>query len=68
MISWVNEEQENMSDKRFFEQALSAKLYSSQKLKKLIILIAPTSVHIERFTGRDNDWSIKNNDWPIQKI
>ena len=29
--------------------------------------IAPTSIHIQRFTGHVHDWSILN-DWPIQKI
>ena len=30
--------------------------------------IAPTSIHIKRSTGCVSDWSILNNDWPIQKF
>ena len=67
MISWVEEEHEIMTDKGLFKQAMSEKQSSSQKLKKLLILIAPTSIH-ERFTGNVRDWSILNNDWPIQKV
>ena len=35
---------------------------------KLLILIAPTDIHVERFTRHDNDWSILKNDLPFQKI
>ena len=35
---------------------------NSQKLKKLLILIAPTNIHIERFAGCVSDWIILNND------
>ena len=38
------------------------------KLKKLLMLIAPTSNYIERFTGCVRDWSILNNDSAIQKF
>ena len=41
---------------------------SFQKLKKLLILIATTSIHIERFSGCVSDWSVLNNDWPMQKF
>ena len=37
-------------------------------MKKLLILIAPRSIHIGRFSGCVSDWSILNNDWPIQKF
>ena len=46
---------------------MSEKESSFQKLKKTI-LIAPTNIPIERFTGCVSDWSILNNDWPIQKF
>ena len=36
--------------------------------KKLLILIASASIYVERFAGRVSDWSILNNDWPIQKF
>ena len=32
------------------------------------MLIAPASIHVKRFTGCVSDWSMLNNDWPIQKI
>ena len=32
------------------------------------MLIAPTSIHIERFTGCVSDWSILNNKREIQKF
>ena len=67
VINWVEEEQ-IMSDKEFFKQFMSEKYSSFQKLKKLIILIAPTSIPIERFTWCVGDWSMLNNDWPIQKF
>ena len=35
---------------------------SLQKTKKMLILIAPTSIYIERFIGCVSDWSILNND------
>ena len=56
-----------MSDKGFFKQAMSEKQSSFKRLKKLLIVIAPTSFH-ERFTGNVRDWGILNSDWPIQKI
>ena len=31
-------------------------------------LIAPTSIHVERFTGCISGWSILNNDWSIQTV
>ena len=68
MISWVEEEHEIMSDKGFFKQFISEKQSRFQKLKKLLILIAPTSIYIERFTGCVSDWSILNNDSAIQKF
>ena len=70
VIIFVEEEHEIMSDKGFFNQFMSEKQSIFQKLKKLLILIAPTCIHIERFTGCVSDWSIlnKNNDWPIQKF
>ena len=57
-----------MSDKGFFKQFMSEKQFSFQKLKKLLILIAPTRIHIERFTRCVGDWSILNDDWPMQKF
>ena len=69
MISLVEEKHEIVSDKEFFKPFMSEKQSSFQKLKKLLILIAPTSIiHIERFIGCISDWSILNNDWPIQKF
>ena len=68
MISWVEEEHETMSDKGFFKQFISETKSSFQKLKKLLILIAPTSILIERLTGYVSDWSILKDDWPIQKF
>ena len=68
MISWVEEEHEIMPDKGFFKQFMSQKYSSFQKLKKLVILIASTSIHIERFSGYFSDWSVLNNDWPIQRF
>ena len=65
MISWVEEEHEIMSVKGFFEQVMSGKQSSFQEL---LILIAPTILHVERFTGSVSDWSILNNDRPNQKI
>ena len=62
VISWVEEEHEIMSDKGVFKQFMSEKQSSFQKLKKLLILIVPTSIYIERFTGCVSDWSILNND------
>ena len=56
------EEHEIMSDKGFFEQFMLEKHSSFQKLKKLLLLTAPTSIYIERFTGAVSDWSILNND------
>ena len=44
------------------------KQYSFQKMKNLLILIAPTSIHIERFTGCVSDWSILKNDRAIKKF
>ena len=62
VISWVKEEHEIMSDKGFFKHFMSQKQSSFEKLKKLLILIAPTSIYIERFSGCVSDWSILNND------
>ena len=62
MISWVEEEIETMSDKGLFKQFMLQKQSSFQKLKKLLILIAPTSSHIERFNGCVSDWIVLNND------
>ena len=50
VIRWVEEEHEIMSDKGFFKQFMSEKQSSFQKLEKLLILIAPTSIFI--------DWAI----------
>ena len=58
-ISWVEKEQEIMADKGFFKQFLSQKQSSFEKLKKLLILIAPTSICIERLTGCVSE---QNND------
>ena len=68
VISWVEEEHEIMSDKGFFKQFMSEKQSSFQKLKKLLILIVPTSIYVERYTGFVSDWSILNNDWATQKF
>ena len=38
------------------------------KPKKLLILMAPTSIYVSRFDECVSDWSILNNYWPIQKI
>ena len=62
VISWVEEELEIISNKGFFKQFMSEKQSSFQKLKKLLILIAPTSIYIERFTECISDWSILNHD------
>ena len=51
VISLVEEEHEIMSDKRFFKQFMSEKYSSFQKLEKLLILIAPTNIYVERFSG-----------------
>ena len=68
VINWVEEEHEIMSYKGFFKLFMSEKQSSFQKLKKLLILIAPTSIYIERFTGCVSDWSVLNNDSAIQKF
>ena len=47
VISWIEEEREIISNKGFFKQFLSQKQSSFEKLKKLLILIAPTSIYIE---------------------
>ena len=65
MIGWVEEEHEIMSYKSFFKPTISEKI-PFWKLKKLLILIALTSIH-ERFTECVSDWGILNNDWLIQK-
>ena len=57
-----------MSDKGFFKQFMTEKYSSFQKLKKLLILIVPTSIYTERFTGCVIDWSMLKNEWPIQKF
>ena len=62
VISLVEEEHEIMSDKGVFKQFMSEKQSSFQKLKKLLILIVPTSIYVERYTGFVSDWSILNND------
>ena len=67
MASWVEEKHEIMSNKGFFEQVMSEKQSSFQKLKKLIV-ITPTSIPIQRYTGCFSDWSIPNNDQRIQKF
>ena len=44
---------------------------SSQKnnlLKKLLILIALTSIYNEKFTGCVSDWNLLNSAWPIRKV
>ena len=64
----VEEGYEIMSDKEFFKHALLEKSFNFQKLKKLLMLIALTSIHVERFTGCVSDWDILNNDWLNQKI
>ena len=61
VISWVEEEHEIMSDNELFKQFMSQKLSSFQKMKKLLILVAPTSIYVERFTECVSDWSIVNN-------
>ena len=68
VISSVEEEHEIQSDKGFFKQFILEKYSTFQKLKKLLILIAPTSISIERFTGCVSDWSILNNDYAIHKF
>ena len=62
VVSLVEEEHEIMSDKGVFKQFMSEKQSSFQKLKKLLILIVPTSIYVERYTGFVSDWSILNND------
>ena len=62
VVSWVGEKHEIMSDKGFFKPFMSQIQSSFEKLKKVLILIAPTSIYIERFTGFVSDWSILNND------
>ena len=62
VISLVEEEHEIMSDKGVFKQFMSEKQSSFQKLKKLLMLIVPTSIFVERYTGFVSDWSILNND------
>ena len=62
VISLVEEEHEIMSDKGVFKQFMSEKQSSFQKLKKLLILIVPTSIYVERYAGFVSDWSILNND------
>ena len=47
VISWIEEEHEIISNKGFLKQFLSQKQSSFEKLKKLLILIAPTSIYIE---------------------
>ena len=47
VISWIEEEREIISNKGFFKQFLSQKQSSFEKLKKLLTLIAPTSIYIE---------------------
>ena len=47
VISWIEEEREIISNKGFFKQFLSQKQSSFEKLKKLLILIASTSIYIE---------------------
>ena len=47
---------------------MSEKQSSFEKLKKLLRLIAPTSIYIERFSGCVKDWSMLDNDWAIQKF
>ena len=68
VISGAEEEHEIMSDKGFFKQYMSQKWSSSEKLKKLLILIAPRSIYIEGLTGCVSDCSILNNDGAIQKF
>ena len=67
IISWITEEHEIMSDEGFFKQIMSEKQSSFRKLKKLLILNAPTTIHVKKFTGCASYWSILNNDWPILK-
>ena len=62
VVSLVEEEHEIMSDKGVFKQFMSEKQSSFQKLKKLLMLIVPTSIFVERYTGFVSDWSILNND------
>ena len=62
VVSWVEEKHEIMSDKGFFKPFMSQIQSSFEKMKKVLILIAPTSIYIERFTGFVSDWSILNND------
>ena len=49
VITWFEKEHEIMSNKGFFKQFMSEKQSSFQKLKKLLMRIAPTSIYIERF-------------------
>ena len=63
-LMWLAGLRKNMKSCQF----MSEKYSSFQKLKKLLILTAPTSIHIERFSGCVSDWIILNNDWPIQKF
>ena len=62
VISWVEGEHEIMSDEGFFKRFMSEKKSSFQRLKKLLTLIAPTDIYIERFTGCVSNWSILKND------
>ena len=62
VISWVEGEHEIMSDEGFFKRFMSEKKSSFQRLKKLLTLIAPTGIYIERFTGCVSNWSILKND------
>ena len=52
VITWFEKEHEIMSNKGFFKQFMSEKQSSFQKLKKLLMRIAPTSIYIERFIPR----------------
>ena len=67
-LAGLKEKPEIISDKGFFKQFRSEKWSSFQNLKKLLILTTPISTNIERFTGSVSDWSILNNNWPIQKL
>ena len=67
VISWVEEEHKIRSSKATFKQAMSEKFSSFQSLKKLLILIAPTSIHVETFAGCDSGWSVLKNEWLNQK-
>ena len=57
MTSCVGKEHETMSDKEFFKQVMPKKS-QLQKLKKLLILVTPISIHVESFSGCVSDWSI----------